>query len=122
MAHDASECTSFTAHRYNLALAGGMLGDVRQPQPVRPVGGEVAPHPVIVDRRAGLGVLAPASALAERAPPAVVPADPPGGPFGHRLISGMASSRKEAVAELGVVAVSVEQGVGSVCLRRARCR
>jgi hypothetical protein len=69
-----------------------------------------------MDRRPGLGVLAPAPALAERAPPAVVPADPPGGPLGHRLTGDARFVEEEPVAELGIVAMRVEQRVGPVCL------
>ncbi|MEL5956870.1 hypothetical protein AADR41_19200 [Streptomyces sp. CLV115] len=62
----------------------------------------------------------PAFALSEGTPPAVVPADPPGGPLGHRLTGGPGLVKKEAVAELGIVAMRVEQGVGPVCLGELR--
>ncbi|GAA2963953.1 hypothetical protein GCM10010518_58200 [Kitasatospora cinereorecta] len=81
-----------------------------------PAAVEVAPDPVVVDRRSGLGVLPAAPALAEGTPPAVVPADPPGGPLSHRLTGGPGLVEKEAVTELGIVAMRVEQGVGPVCL------
>ncbi|MEY9997361.1 hypothetical protein ABIE67_009480 [Streptomyces sp. V4I8] len=96
------------------------VGDVSEPQPVRGVGGEDAPHSIVVDRRPGLGVLAATASLSKRAPPAVVPADPPGGPLGHHLARGAGLVDKEAVAELRVVAVSVEQCIGPVCLARVR--
>ncbi|MFE3776490.1 hypothetical protein ACFXPG_44890, partial [Streptomyces sp. NPDC059122] len=70
----------------------------------------------IVDRWPGFGVLPAAPALAEGTPPAVVPADPPGRPLGHRLTGGVGLVEEEAVSELRVVAVSVEQGVRPVCL------
>ncbi len=74
--------------------------------------------PVVVDRWAGLRVLAAAPSLAEDAPPAVVAADTPGGPLGHRLTGRPGFVEEEAVAELRVVAARVEQGVGPVCLGR----
>lgn len=116
VAHDAAREGVLDGAQIQLALAGGVLGDVCEPQPVRPVGGDIALDPVIVDRRPGLGVLAAAPSPAERTPPAVVPADPPGGPLGHRLTSGTGLVEEEPVAELGIVAVRVEQRVGPVCL------
>ena len=38
----------------DLALGGGVFGDVGQPQPVKVVGGEGAFNEVVVDRRTGL--------------------------------------------------------------------
>lgn len=64
-----------------LAFAGGVLGDVGEPQLVRTGGGEVTADQVVVHRRAGLAALA--ALLAEHAPPAVVPADPPCSPVRH---------------------------------------
>src|SRR3954454_9244796 len=68
------------------------------------------------DRRPSLGVLPTAPALPEGTPPAVVPADPPGGPLSHRLTGDSGLVEKEAVTEFGIVAMRVEQGVGPVCL------
>lgn len=102
IAHDAAGEHVLDRAQVQLALAGGVLGDVREPQQVRPVGGEVAPHPVIVDRWPGFGVLAAAPGLAEDAPPAVVPADPPGGPLGHRLTVGAGALTQGRVVSLEV--------------------
>jgi len=115
IAHDATGVHVLDGTQIQLALAGCVLGDVRQPQPVRPGCGEVPPHQIIMNRRPGLGVLPAAPALAEGTPPAVVPADPPGGPLSHRLTGGQGLVEKEAVTELGIVAMRVEQGVGPVC-------
>lgn len=101
-----------------------MLGDVGEPQLVDGGGGELVPlaalvvghdAQVVVDRRAGpLAVLA--ALLAERAPPALLGADPPCGPLGHRLTSFTCFVDQEAVAELRVVPVSSEQGACAVGL------
>ncbi|MGF3140946.1 hypothetical protein [Streptomyces diastaticus] len=97
-----------------------MFGDVGQPQPVRRRGGEVPPAPIVVDGRARLGVLAAAFAFPEHAPPAVVAADSPSGPLGHHLASGPGLVNEEAVAELGIVAVGLEHGVGPVGIGQFR--
>jgi hypothetical protein len=70
---------------------------------------------VVVDRRSGLLRFA-ALGLAERRPPAQLRADPPRGPLGHDLASLACFVDQEAVAELRVVAVGVEQGVRAVGL------
>ncbi|MGX1784940.1 hypothetical protein ACWIGF_27885 [Streptomyces diastaticus] len=96
-----------------------MFGDVGQPPSVRRRGGEAPPAPIVVGR-ARLGVLAAAFAFAEHALPAVVAADSPSGPLGHHLASGPGLVDEEAVAELEIVAVGVEQGVGPVGLGQFR--
>ncbi len=69
-------------------------------------------------RLPGLGVLAAALSLADDAPPAVFPADPPGGPLSHRLACGTGLVEQEPVPELGIVTVCVGQRVDPVCLGR----
>ena len=92
-----------------LALSGGVLGDVGQPKPVRGACGEVATDEIVVRRRARQRPLT--LLLAEHAEPAVVRADPPGGTVSHRLARGARLVGKQAVAELGIIAVRVEQRV-----------
>ncbi len=105
VAHNAAGVHVLDRAQIQRALAGGLLGDVREPQPVRPVGGEVAPDPVVVHRRAGLDDLAPAPPPTEDAPPTAVATDPPGGPPGHRLTGLARLVEEEPVAEPGIVVV-----------------
>ncbi|MFF8995644.1 hypothetical protein ACF09H_38095 [Streptomyces sp. NPDC014983] len=81
---------------------------------VRAGRGEVTADQVVVYRRAGL--LALATLLAEHAPPAVVPADPPRGPVRHHGPGAARFVGEEAVAELRVVTVRVEQCVRAIRL------
>lgn len=46
-----------------LALLGGVLGDVAEPEPVRDISGEIPLHVVVEDRRSGLLSLAAATTL-----------------------------------------------------------
>ena len=64
-------------------------------------------------RRAGLLAILPAL-LPERGPPAQLGADLPRGPLGHRLARSAGLVDQEPVAELGVVAVGVEQRVRAI--------
>lgn len=73
-----------------LSFCGAVFGDVGQPRPVRRGGGEVAADQIVVDRRAGL-LLVAAAFLAE--------ADV------ARLVG------QEPITELRIVAVRVEQRV-----------
>lgn len=73
------------------------------------------PTQIVVHRWAGLGVLT-AFALAERTPAAVVRTDPPGGARRHRQTSLTGLIDQEAIAELRIISVSIEQGVGAVGL------
>lgn len=107
-----------------LAFIGPVFGDVTDPQFVRRVGLELVPDPallvrhraeVVVDRRAGLLTVL-AALLPERAPPAVVRADPPGSPLGHDLAGVAGLVEEEPVTELGVITMGVEQRVGPVGL------
>ena len=104
----------FDRAHVQLAVAGGVFGDIGKPQLVRRVGGEDAVDKVIVDRRSRL--LSPALLLAERAPPSVVAADPPSGAVGHRRSGAAGFIGEEAVPELRVISVRVEQGIGPVGL------
>jgi len=79
VAHDPPGTDVFHRAQVELSLVRAVLGDVRQPQLVEVARGEVALHQVVVHRRTGLlAVLA--APLAEHAPPAVIPTDPPCGP------------------------------------------
>lgn len=80
------------------------------------IDGEVAPHLIDMDRRPGLHVFVTAFALAEHAPPAACPGRSTrrsAQPLTHRSPGPRLGG---AMAELGIVVVSVEQGVGLVCL------
>ncbi|MDH6573693.1 hypothetical protein M2160_008800 [Streptomyces sp. SAI-117] len=79
VAHDPGAEGVLDHAEVELALTGGVLGDVGEPQPVRAGRGEVTADEVVVHRRAGLR--APAALLVEHAPSAVVPADSPGRSF-----------------------------------------
>ena len=92
-----------------------VFGNVGQPQRVWLNGGEVAADQIVMDRRAGLAVLA-ALFLAEGAPLPVGRADPPSGPLSHRRPGIPGCLDQVAVAEFRVVAVGVEQGVGPMRL------
>ena len=130
VAHDPVGVDVLERADVKLALVGPMFRDVADPQLVRAVGSEHVPGPavlvddgaqVVVDRWPGLlAVLA--ALLTERDPPAVVRADPPRSPRCHRLagISGFVD--QVPVAELGIIAVGVEQGVGTVGLVEFRRR
>jgi hypothetical protein len=87
--------------------------DVCEPELVRPVGGEVAADEVVVHGWSGL--LDPPALLAEHAPPAVVPADPPRGPVGDAGSQGPGLIGQETVAELRILPVRVEQRVRAIC-------
>src|SRR6185295_19020699 len=100
----------FDRAEVELAFAGAMLGDIAVPQLIWRIGGEVTLDQIIVDRWPDLAILA--ALLPECAPPAVLGTDPPRGSFGH-LLAGIAGLLDQvAVAELRIVAVSVEQRVG----------
>lgn len=92
-----------------------MLGDVGQPQLVRVIRGEVAADEVVVRRRARLALLA-VLGLAEGRLPAVVAADPPHRAITHLVADGPHLVGEEPVAELGIIPMGVEHGVGEMCL------
>jgi hypothetical protein len=93
-----------------------MLGDVGQQALVPACRGELALHGIVMNGWPGLLPLAPLG-LAERAPPAVVTADPPRRPGCRQLARVTRFVDEEPVAELRVVAVRVDERVGSVSLR-----
>lgn len=115
VANDAVGERVFDRAEVELALAGAVLSDIAELQPVWRIGGEITSDQIVVHRWAGLTVLA-APALTERAPPAVVRADPPRGARRHRLTRVTGLINQEAIAELGIISVSVEQGVGPIRL------
>ena len=99
-----------------LPFTGPMLGDIPEPQLVGRPGSEVPLDQVVVDRRPRLLALPAGLLLPERAPPAVVRADPPRGPLSHRDPGVSCLVDQEPVAELRIVAVGVKQRVGPVGL------
>jgi hypothetical protein len=64
-------------------------------------------HQILTNRRALPAVL-PALGLAERTPPAIGRADPPGSALCHQFASGVDVIGQESVPELRVVAAGVE--------------
>lgn len=84
-----------------------MLGQVRDPDPVRCVRDEPAADEVVMRGGAGLGTLA-ALGLAEHRPPLLVSADPPHHPVRHHVAGVADFIGEEPVSELRVVAVRVE--------------
>lgn len=54
--------------------------------------------------------------LGEHAPQLILRADPPGGALGHRLAGLSGLFDQVAIADLGVVVMGVEQGVGAIGL------
>jgi Protein of unknown function (DUF2699). len=113
IAHDAVGVHVLDRTEVDLPLARPMLGDVRQPQLVGGGRSEVALHEIVVNGRPGLRALA-AALLAERRPPAVIPADRPRRPLRHRLACRTGFVDEEPVTELGVVAVGVKERIGAV--------
>ena len=101
-----------------------MLGDIGQPELVRSGSCELVSFAaVLVDDDAevvvngGAGLLAILAALLpEHGPPAVRRRDPPCCPVRHRLALVAGFVGKEAIPELRVVAVGVEQGVRPIRL------
>ncbi|MET8354137.1 hypothetical protein [Micromonospora sp. NPDC005206] len=85
-----------------------------QPKLVRPVGGEVSFHEVVMHRRTDLATLAAPLALAEGTPPAIIRADLPRGALSHHLSGGAGLIDQEPVPELRVIAMGVHQGVRAV--------
>jgi len=110
VAHDPVGVDVLDRAQIELALGGGVLGDVGQPQLVRLGGGEVPFDPVVVDRRAG-----PFAVLAafhpERGPPVLVAADPPHRPVTTAVAGGTGPISQQPMPELGVVDVGVEHRV-----------
>src|SRR5690606_34095324 len=89
------------------------LGHLR-PGLVRFLGGEVALHVVVVDRRSGrLTRTAPALADGGR-PQLLLGAQSPDASFADGVASALELIGQEPVAELGVVLVSVDQRIGEV--------
>ena len=101
------------ALQVELALTGGVLGDVGQPQPVGLLGREVPADAVIVHGRAWAGPVL-AALGPERAVPLVLVAEPPGGTGRHRSASILGLVAQQPVPELGIVLVGVVEGVGPV--------
>ena len=115
VAHDAVGEHVLDHAEVERAHQRAVLGDAAGPQLVRSVSGDVPPDQVVMHRRAGLGPLPALGLLAEPREPAVGRADPPRGALGHHLAGSGGLVGQEAVAELRVVAMGVEQ-----CFRPVR--
>ena len=90
-----------------------VLDYIAEPQLIWLISSEIPFNEIVMHRRPRLPALN--ALLTEHAPPLVVRADPPRGALGHGL-AGIAGFLDEvAVAELGVVAVGVEQSVSPLC-------
>lgn len=113
VAHDPSGVHVLDRAEVERALAGGVLGEVCQPEPVRRGRGELALDTVIVHGRVWL---APAFAASgpDRAMPSVLPAQPPGGSGGHGLPGRLGFVSQQPVPEFRICLVGGVQGVGPV--------
>ncbi len=111
---DPSSADVFDAADVELALSSGMLGKVREPDPVPCQRGEVPPHEVVVNRRTRTLAGTP-SALGRRGrPDAVLRAKTPDPSFGCDMPSALELIGDEAMSELGVVGMHVPDGVHQV--------
>jgi len=90
-----------------------VLGYIAEPQLIWLISGEIPFNEIVVPRRPRLPVLT--ALLAEHVPPLVVRADPPRGALGRGLAGIGGFLDEVAVAELGVVAMGVEQSVSPLC-------
>ncbi len=102
-----------------LALIGAVFGNVDEPQAIRLVRSEDAADEIVVHRRPRSPLLR-AAFLAEDAPPLIGRADPPRCAVRHRLTRLAGFVGKNAIADLRVLAVGVEQGVRPVRLLELR--
>lgn len=96
-----------------LALSGGVLGDVGQPQPVGLLGREVPADVAIMHGWSWTGPVL-AALGPERGVPLVLVAEPPGSAGRHRSASILGLVAQQAVPELRVVLVGVVEGVRPV--------
>jgi hypothetical protein len=88
-----------------------VFGDVGEPEAIGLIGTEVSVHEIVVSRGVRLGALA-GFLLAENGPPAIGRADLPHGAFAH-LEAGVSDLvGEEPIAELGIVTMRIEDGVG----------
>ena len=96
-----------------LAFARRRHGDVGQPQRVWARSAEVPLDQIVVDRRPwGLGVAA--TPHRGRRPDAVLPAQPVDPSFARLVASSLKLVGDEAITELGIVGMDVDDGVGQV--------
>lgn len=100
--------------KIELAVLRPVFRNVAEPKLVRNVRSELPLHEIIMNWRARLPAVASALLLPERAPPAVVAADPPRGSVRHHLACVAGFINEEPIPELRVVAVRIEQCVGSI--------
>jgi hypothetical protein len=112
VAHDPIGAGVLDRAQVQLALAGGVLGDVGQPQPVRGVGCELSLDQVVVHRRSWFAARAAlAGVVAEDPLLRAQPVDPV--TAGHDPVPSQLVG-DEPVAELGIVVVDVNRGVDQV--------
>lgn len=91
-----------------------MLGDVGEPDLVRPRRGEHALYPVIVHRRPGTALALPAPALADLGGDALLRTQPPHAPLAGDMPVRGELVREEAIPERGIVVVGVAERVDQV--------
>lgn len=103
-----------------LALLSRMLGDVGDPQLVGVTCREVPLEEVIVDRWARAAVEATLSRMVQ--PDPLVGAEPPDAVLRGLQAQALELVGNEAIAELRVVSVGVDGGVGQVGVLPAPCR
>lgn len=109
VAHDVGRPHVFDCDEVELALGGGMFGDVGQPQLVRILGGEVTFDQVIMCRRSGLRTLL--SLLVDDREDLVLVIEPLDAAFGHLDSSLVELISNEPIPELGGLGVDVDDSV-----------
>ena len=88
-----------------------MLGDVREPDRVGALGGEVPLHQIVVNGGAGLLPAALATRLRRRRPQLLVPTQAPHPALAELVAGGLELVGEEPVAELRIIAVEIDEGV-----------
>jgi hypothetical protein len=114
VADDAVGEEVFDRAAVDLALTGGVLGDVGDPLAVGLCRGEIALDVVVVDRRAGPGALAGSSLADGGRPQPLLGAQPPDPPLPDGQAGKLELVGQEPVAESRVIIVGNAQGVRDV--------
>ena len=96
------------------ALGFRVFGDVGQPGDIGSRGTEVAVHQIVVNGRSGGLPAAPPALLRGGGPDPVLTAQAMDPPFAHLVAPWFELIGNEAVAELGIVEMDVDDGVGQV--------
>ena len=108
------ENTSSMAQAVELALHRRVLGDVGEPDRIRSLGVELAPDQVVVHRRARDLAAATPALLRRGRPDPLLAAQPPHPALAATMASRLELIGDEPVAELGIVGVHVDDGVGEM--------